>query len=661
MAVVGSPGLALPAMRLAVILLALGLCADAVPPSGRPEFLAAERALAHGDGRAFAELAVRLHDYPLYPYLRFEAISRKLDHVSPGELEQFLTEYADTPLAPRLRRAWLTRLAKRGRWEEYIRLYRPDDSAQQRCRYLHALILVGRGAEALRQVEPLWLTGSSQPNACDPVFAAWREAGGLRPDLVWRRLSLAMNKGNVRLARYLSGFLPAEQRSWADRWLALHRHPEQVVAGIGADIPHPLREQILVDGVQRLARQDSALAAKAWDELRAGTSFPAYLASEAAAAIGFALADTGDGRGLDYLAQAQAQHLDLAAQEHRLRVALAHGDWQRLTAWIDGLPAAERGSDAWLYWKARALDAEGQQTAARALYTQAAEERSLWGFLAAERADRPYRLDNQPTPADPERVAAIEHSATALRIHELRALGRNADAHREWHALTRGLDTEGLKAAAVAAGAWGWPDQAIVTLAQSGYWDDLNLRFPLPHRDLVCAAADATGIDPSWIYAVMRQESLFAPAATSGAGAIGLMQLMPATAKSLAGALGWTGSAPLALAAPPVNIALGSRFLARMAQRFDGNEVLATAAYNAGPGRVERWLPAQPMAADVWIATIPVHETREYVRRVLAYRLIYDDRLGRDIVPLRQLMRPVGCTRLAGKGTATGKGDASGG
>jgi soluble lytic murein transglycosylase len=324
------------------------------------------------------------------------------------------------------------------------------------------------------------------------------------------------------------------------------------------------------------------------------------------------------------------------------------------------MPEGERKSELWLYWQARAMAVQGQSAAARRLYHRAAGERSLWGFLAAERVGAPYPLESRPVPAAEGRLERIEGSPAGRRIRELRALGRRLDVRRELGALTRGMGPEDLMAAAVLAGRWGLPDLAVATLARSDYWDDLALRFPVDHLALVRRQAEATGLDASWLLAVLRQESAFNPQAVSPAGALGLMQLMPATAREVALSLGERPPGRWDLLRPAVNVRLGSAYLARMHGRFDDHPALAAAAYNAGPARVERWLPEGQTAADVWTATIPFRETRRYVRRVLAYRLIYDHRLGDDPRRLSELLRPVGGTADGGGTEGRAGGEATG-
>jgi soluble lytic murein transglycosylase len=610
----------------------------------RADFLAAEAMLESGDRVGFERLADELRDYPLSPYLRFEDLMGRLAGAEPDEVRGFLRDHGDTPLADRLRRAWLQKLADQDRWSAYADVYVPDDSPERRCHYLNALIQTGRVDVAFSQTEGIWLSGQSRPAACDPLFDAWRDAGHLVPELVWRRIALAMERGNVRLARYLGRYLPLTERPWLERWLRIHAEPEQLLDAVTPGDTHPRRAAILVHGVERLAERSAREAAAAWDRLDDGQDLAPLLAERALAAVGLALAEAGERRGLGYLGRIAARADNLDLQDRRLRAALRLQAWPQVGAWAASMPEGEHKAELWLYWQARAMEAQGQDAAARRLYRQAAGERSLWGFLAAERLGMPHQLESRPTPAAEERLTRIEQSPAGRRISELLALTRGLDARREIQALVRGMDPEDLMAAAVLIRRWGWPDQAIFTLARSGYWDDLELRFPIHHRELVRRQAGETGLDESWIFAVLRQESAFNPQVVSHAGALGLMQLMPATAREVARSLGEPPPSRWALLDPEINIRLGSAYLAHMQARFNDHPALAAAAYNAGPHRVERWLPSRRTAADIWLATIPFRETRRYVRRVLAYRLIYDHRLGREIRPLSALLRPVGGT-----------------
>jgi len=630
------------ALPLLVAALLAGGC-DSHTADDRNRFLTAEAALDRGDVAAFEEFADSLRSYPLYPYLRYRQIAGDLGNADPETVAAFLADHADTPHAARLRAGWLARLAAQGHWDQYVRFYLPDDSRERRCQYLYGLLRQGRSDEVYPQVASVWLHGRSLPGACDPVLDAWKQAGFLTDDLVWRRVALAMETGQSSLARYLGTLLAPEERVWVERWRDLHRDPRQILGARWTAEPHPYRDRILTHALVRLAPDAPRAAADAWDDLARRIDFAPAAAENTRAALGFALLAAGDeARGLAYLDAIPARVDNLDLQDRRLQAVLQRQDWEPVARWTAAMPDGPHKADYWLYWQARAAEILGQPQEARALFERAAAERSLWGFLAAERAARPYRVAGQATPADPQRLLALERSAALARMRELEALGRPGDLEREWRWLTRDMDHADLMAAAVVAERRGWSERAIFTLAESGYWDDIALRFPLEHRDIVRDQARATGLDAALIYAVLRQESVFDPRALSPAGARGLMQLMPATAREVAQEL---ALAPLDLDHlfdPRLNITLGSHYLARMIREFGGNPALATAAYNAGPKRVARWIPAAGMDADVWIATIPFRETRGYVRRVLAYRVIYDHRLGTPVAPLLASLGRIG-------------------
>ncbi len=577
---------------------------------------------------------------PLFPYQRFAEITRDLDAAGDAAIEGFLAEFPDTPLEPRLRRAYLKRLAAEGRWADYSRVYRPDDSAPRRCLYLRALIETGRADYALGQVEPLWLVGRSQPAVCDALFDAWVQSGALTEGLVWERIRLAMEAGSARLARYLGKFLSEPERAWLDRWLTLHDDPARVLDPLWRSAEHPRRPAMLAHGITRLARRSAGESAAALDRLEDLLVEDPPALNRARTAVARALARAKDSRSLAYWDRVAATDENLRSQEDRLRVAIGLGAWERVADWVARMPDGETKRDRWLYWEARAQAALGRDAKARATYERAAAQRSFWGFMAADRVGEPYHLKDTPVPADPERVRTIAASAAMARILELRRLGREADMRREWQHLTRGLGDTDLMAAALVAQSIGWHDQAVFTLALTGYWDDLGLRFPIEHHDLIAEQAWQTGLPEDWIFAVIRQESVFARTIASPAGALGLMQLMPATAREVALDLGVEPPSRSTLLDPALNIVLGSGYLARMRDRF-GHPALATAAYNAGPHRVERWLPETCTEADLWIAGIPFDETRGYVERVLAYRMIYRARLGLPERRLSDLLRPV--------------------
>ena len=199
-----------------------------------------------------------------------------------------------------------------------------------------------------------------------------------------------------------------------------------------------------------------------------------------------------------------------------------------------------------------------------------------------------------------------------------------------------------LLGAARLAHEWGWHDRAITTMARTRQRDDLRLRFPLAHREQIEAAADANGIEPAFAFAIIRQESAFTPDARSPAGALGLMQVLPRTARQVAERMGLRFSRSRELLNVATNLRLGMAYLGQMLRRFNEHPLLAAAAYNAGQYRVDKWIRRDHIIpADIWLETLPVAETRNYVRNVLLFTAIYQQRLGQTPERLHKRMMPI--------------------
>lgn len=631
---------------LAAILLASLLLASSAGAASlehqRAQFLAAESALDRGAMNDFARLERQLRDYPLHPYLRYSALRKRLSTADRTEVEQFLQTYADTPLAWQLRRDWLNHLATKQRWKTFLAFYEPSKSVTRTCNYLNALIATGKTKQALSQVDKVWLHGKSQPRACDPVFKAWTKAGHRTANMIWKRIEKAMAAGDWRLADYLGRDLSDRDKVWVKRWIRLYKNPESAGEHKRFTTPHPYRERMLVQAVRRLARWDGMRALDLWNDVKARYAFSDTLTRQTEHYIVRNLVRVPDDTAYAFIRRVPVADTDHKIHEARIRAALLREDWPQVARWITSLPAELRDEERWRYWLARALEGQGKQEAAAAVYAEVSRERTYYGFMAADRIDGTYRLCHAETPAAKNLVDKIAKLAAVKRAKELFALQRWTDARREWRVATKGLDAAHLKAAAKFAMQNGWHDRAIFTLAKTGYWDDLELRFPLQHAELVEQNAALHGIDIAWVFAVMRQESAFMSNAHSHAGAMGLMQLMPATARNVARkVLKRKPPRRSELLEPDTNIALGSAYLKQMKGELGDSAVLATAAYNAGPHRVTRWLPKRTLPADIWIELVPFKETRGYLRRVLAYTVIYEKRMGKKPKRLIERLHPV--------------------
>jgi soluble lytic murein transglycosylase len=608
----------------------------------RTLYVAAEQALTKGSLDKYQTYKKQLKNYPLYPYLAYTEMVQNFDRVSAYSVDSYLKNYSDIPISNRLRSKWLNYLAKKERWKEYIRFYIPTSQAKKQCHYLQALINTGKSRKALKQVTSVWLSGDSRPDACDPVFKAWRNAGHMTESLVWQRIEMAINKRHSKLARYLSKFLPKKQKLTVDLWRKVMRDPGIILSQRKFKKDDERTQKILAYGIARLASKDAIKALSAWDSIQPSYPFTEQQKNHISRQIGLKLARQNHPTALKFLSSMPTQAKNLKVQETGIRVALKSNNWEAVLDWVNKLPKTEQENENWQYWKARALIHGKKPGKADKILTQLAKSRSYYGFLAADKLGVNYHLANIPFNVSQSALDSLWKIPALSRAHEFHALNRLTEARREWREATKDFDEYNLKVAARLARNWGWHDRAIFTLSRAKYWDDLSTRFPLAHKNFVTEGAHKQDIEPAWVYAVVRQESAFIADAYSSAGAMGLMQLMPRTAKQVARQQKHRLKNTAELLNAQTNIKLGTAYLRSVMNKLDNHTVLATAAYNAGPHRVKQWLPeGTSIPADIWVETIPFNETRKYLRRVLSYTVIYEQRLGFPQTTLRERMRPI--------------------
>ena len=608
----------------------------------RAEFNEARSALKQGRITSYKKLAANLESYPLHPYLEYWALNRNLSPAKRKSVDQFLEQNNDTVLAERLRNKWLTTLARKGHWSDYLEYYQTSSNATLNCYHRRALYKTGAKEEAMDNIESLWLVGKSQPRACDPLFATWRENGGLTADLAWQRIELAMDNKQVYLARYLERFLPTERRKWAEQWRNIHRHPQNIFNNPKLKPDTELTQKIIAHGIRRMALRQPIKAAEAWDKLVMDYSFSEEEQLRTESGIALALARHDAPEAMHWLSNI-TDNSNEAVRTQRVMTSINQDEWEDALFWMDQLQAEERQEERWRYWRARALEAAGRPEQAYPIYNALAQERDYYGFLAADRIEAEYAFEDRPLTYDEAALAEITNMPAVARAYELYVLGDILNARREWYHTTTRLNEEELLKASQLAHQWKWHDRAIFTMGRTSYRDDLSLRFPLLHSKQITQNAAIQKVDPSWAYAVIRQESAFMSDARSPAGAMGLMQIMPRTGKSIARDLDTRLNDTNQLLEVDTNIRFGISYLRKVMNRFDQNTVLATAAYNAGSQRVKGWLPEETIIeADRWVENVPFKETRNYLKNVLTYSVIYDQRMGRSITPLRMRMPTIG-------------------
>ena len=616
------------------------MCPDIADTARRAAFIKAERSPPRSRS-AWERLRRDLGDYPLFPYVELARLRADRPHVATPAVEEFLRRYDGEPVTFRLQRQWLRKLAERREWGKFIEWYPGGSSADLKCHHARALLATGDEAGGLSAAEDMWMSGKSQPKACDPVFAVWLESDRFSPSLAWERIGLAMARGGVRLARYLERFLDSDSQRLAAVWRAVHKNPRRVTKVKLEGEPSKV-EAILAHGLERMARRDPDGAVRALAALEGRVVLRDAARAKVARRIGLSFASRHDPRAIEWLWRVDAAHADVHMLRWRTAAAVLHSRWDEVIDGIASMTDEERGRERWRYWHARALEATGRADKARAELKSLARERDYYGFLAADRLETAYRFNHRPlevASGTVERVAALPAMRRAL---EFLALDRRTEARREWHALIKSLGEEELKAASWIARCRGWHGRAILTIVRTPDQDDLELRFPVVHGDIVESASRRRDLPQATVYAFIRQESAFMSDARSPAGALGLMQIMPRTGRMLMRSIGRKLRSRRQLLVPDLNVELGTRYIRSLLSKTGGNFVLAAASYNAGPHRVRGWLPeGAAVEADAWIDNIPFTETRRYVRRLLAYSAIYEHRLGQQPTRLTERMPPV--------------------
>ncbi|WP_339675869.1 transglycosylase SLT domain-containing protein [uncultured Zhongshania sp.] len=576
------------------------------------------------------KLAPKLNNYPLLPYLELELIKAQINGVSPQTIDVYLQQYGDTIVGQRIRISWLNKLLRSRDWAQFVHYYQRNSSVATNCHYAYALRQIGDHDKADKAIAELWLTPSSLPKECDIPIKQWmaRLNATETEDQYWLRTELALRKGQTDMARYLLGKI-ANSEAYVD----LLQRPERLYQ-LGSKLPvNEHSREVAVHALKQLARGDFERTNTLWHQLDRRLNF--------SAAQNYALRDSMARQIIasdadytrDWVTANDPNYEDPYLTEWRIRLALKDLDWPEVQRTIQFLPAELREKADWRYWWARAdIELKGElSVSTQLILQQIAAERGYYSFLAADILNEEYQLAAVRT-LDPALITEIEQHEAINRARELYLLGENFTASLEWNYGMRSLNKPEQVAAAQLALNWGWSHQSIMTAIRAGEWNDLTLRFPTPYKSTFKTIAKRENIELKWIYAIARQESAFAPSANSPVGARGIMQLMPGTARLVARQMGMAQPRTEDLVTPEKNIAMGGFYLGQLLEQFGGNRILATAAYNAGPTRVERVLLRQTeeLPADIWIENLPYGETREYIKNVLAFSVIYAEKLKLD-------------------------------
>ncbi|MGB5690334.1 MAG: transglycosylase SLT domain-containing protein [Woeseiaceae bacterium] len=573
-----------------------------------------------------------LQQYVLWPDLRATWLRANLGKVPAAEVDEFLKSYGTLRPVRELRYQQALYFAETGDLGSYQKIYEQfyqgKDIARLDCLSLQAEINAGRFKRVNQRALDLWLVGTSQVDECDPVFKYLNEKQLLGLAEYRQRFDLAITAREFQLARWLAKKIDQRHIDEAALWIGAQSNPEKFLAGHTPDRDSKTYRKQLAYAAERLTYSDPAAALRLWTGVASQYAFSRKLQRDTERHIALWTARDGLPGGYRLLAALPRAAQDDEVMRWRARLSLRDNEWQRLLVDVASMTTAESAQQEWRYWRAVALESLGRAQEARQEFESLSAERSYYGFLAADEIGRDYALDDDRLTVADATLREVARVPGIVRARELFLVGLDGRGRSEWDATIQSFSPDEKMQAAVLADRWGWHSRAISTVASLGEYDDLEIRYPLPWQQQFESYSSAASISPTWAYGIARSESLFMRDVRSSAGAVGLMQLMPATGRSVARNISLPYSGIATLTDPEANIRLGTTYLGQMAVRFGGNPVLATAAYNAGPHRVDRWLPASGSEdARVWIENIPFNETRSYVKRVLSAQAIFHWRM----------------------------------
>ena len=571
-----------------------------------------------------------LKNYPLYPYLQAARIQQALGSTDAASLSQadkragdFIAVYGQQPVTRSLRRAWLDSLARRSQWNQFLAAFRDAGASDAtRCESFNARIELGKTDGLAAEIAKEWLTPRSLPE-CDRPFAWLKQNGALTTALIEERVHLALDNNNAAFARQIIDQLSPDRAAPLFQWAGLLESPLRSIDALIASPSTPVSEPALLAGWKRLTRMDPDAAKERYTKFVNARGLSHESASPYALALALALAWARDPAALEYFDLVAASDFDDPALEWWARAALWAKNWKLAAHAIAAMTETNRQTARWRYWAARTSEESHDEQTARLTYESLLADDNYYSGMAAAHLSRPMTPHPQSVPVNTDLLGTLQKVPALERARELFLCGMRPEAMAEWQFGSEALPAEARTQSIRLAAEWGWYDQAVTVATAQHVFNDYTLLYPRPYDAEVNAAAHLAQLAPEIVYGVVRQESLYRIDAVSIAGARGLMQLQPATARSTARYYKRPTPALTDLFDPYINTALGAARLRMLLDELDDQIPVALAGYNAGPNAVMRWLPQEPLDSDIWIENIPYNETRGYVQRILWHSLMF--------------------------------------
>ena len=590
------------------------------------QFLAAEEAFRGRDTKALEFYVQALKDHPLVDYPQYWLLSLKLKDADPAQVKDFLKRYPEGPLPERLRTEWLRTLGRNQQWSDFAAEY-PKVSPENTDLLCYSLQqrIANQDKEAIKEARPLWFVGHSQPESCEPLFAQLLGEKLIANDDVWERMRLASFAGNVGVFRAANSYLDSAEAVDEKQFDKMRRSPSTYLDKKPLALKTRAAREVAAFAVLQIARKDHGLAAVYWQSLE--SHYPAKDQAKIWGQIGYHAAWAQDSAALTWYKKAGDVPMTDVQLGWKARAALRAANWDEVASAIAHMSEAEQSLATWRYWKARALKAQGKSPEARELFLPLSQEFGYYGQLASEEVGEVMTAAKEPWQPNPETTKQVEDVSGIKRALYLNRVGLWQEGVKEWNFAVKSFDDQQLLTAATIANRANWYDRAIHAAEKTKSVHDMNLRFPTPFRSELTSAAKQNRLDEAWVYGIVRQESRFYADAKSRVGAMGLMQLMPATARWIAQRLGISKFNAADAGAVDTNAAFGTYYLRHVLDEL-GHPVMATAAYNGGPKRAARWRDIKTLEGAIYVESIPLNETRDYVKKVMANATTYAGILG---------------------------------
>jgi len=582
-------------------------------------------AFKKADRKRLAALLPQVRGHTLEPWAAYWELRARLESASNREIQDFLQRYAGTYQEDRMRNDWLRLLGQVRDWATFMAefpKFRMNDDRGIRC-YALLTDFNASGADVANQIQDLWMAQTEADDGCATAVEQQLKAGKIKPQSAWVRARLGMENDRVRVATQAVGLLNPE---WANQVGTIYTSPARFLdEKLTALLPRT--KELVTLALIRVAVDDPAQAALQMDKLRWKTQLTQEERSWVWGVIGKRAAMRLSDNALAWYTQGQDKFMHDDHLAWKVRAALRAGKWPLVLDATAEMSEALRKDPAWVYWRARALQSPGRSETERQqaapLLESIAGVRGFYEQLALEELGRKINVPERPAPLSPEEKDSARQNAGLTRALHAIAIGLRSEGVREWNYSTNlhdkgGMDDRGLLAAAdVACQREVW-DRCINTSERTRAVLDFEQRYPMPFRAAVVKRTTQIGLDPAYVYGLIRQESRFIMDARSTVGASGLMQVMPATARWTAKKIGLDNFTPNQITDRDTNIAIGTGYLKLVLDDFAGSMPLAAAAYNAGPGRPRNWRNGPVMEAAIWAENVPFNETRDYVKKVLS-------------------------------------------